>query len=602
MPCSAARMQTSLKARLGLVSRALSLVVESSRAGTAMLFSLTFASALLPLGVAYGGKRIIDAVIAGARGEALWWVGVELVFVAATAAAQRALSVTKAVLGARLSIDINVRILEKALTLELRHFEDPTFYDQLTRARREASSRPIAMVSQVFELCQNALSLLGFVGLLVQVSGSAVAFMLLAAVPATLAEVRYSAQAFRLRTMRAPETRRLTYLEYVIANDAHAKEVKSYGLGPLFLGRYREMAERVYEEDRRLSLSRAGAAVGLSLLATLAFYALYAHLAGNAASGLLSVGNLTLYVVAFRQGQGAFQAMLGALGGMYEHTLYLDNLFGFFDARGDEAPRPRSDEVAPSGGGAEIRFEGLRFRYPGAEREAVAGVDLVVSPGEHIGLVGLNGSGKSTLLKLLTRLYRPTEGRVLIDGRDVAELADEGLRRRFAVVFQDFNRYQLDLGENVGVGSVPHMGDEARVERAIESSGAGELRARLSKGLATPLGRWFRNEGVELSGGEWQRVAVARGFMRQEADVLILDEPTAALDAEAEQALFARLRELSAGKTTFFVSHRLSSVRTADRIVVLAEGKVAEMGTHDELMASEGRYAKLFRMQAQGYL
>jgi len=582
--------------------RTLRLVWRSSPAATAVLGLVTVVAALLPLGVAYVGKEIVDAVVAGSRDRALRWVLVELGLVGALALVQRGLALTRQLLGARLAIDINVLILEKALTLELRHFEDPEFYDQLTRARREASSRPVSVVTETFQLVQNVLTLCGYIALLVRFSGWAVLGLVVAAVPATIAEMRFSRAAFRLRNWRSPDARRLGYLEYVLANDNHAKEVKLFGLGPLLLGRYRRLGEQFYREDKALAFRRAGWAYALSLVGTGAFYGCYVVMALAAAAGRLSLGSLTLYVVAFRQGQQAFQSILAALGGMYEDNLYMSNLFQYLEIPTAAAENGASAGAAAGTADADgIRFEDVGFQYPGQAGWALRHVDLHIPAGQSLALVGHNGAGKTTFIKLLTRMYEPGEGRIVLDGRDLREWGAEALRRRVGVIFQDFNRYQLKLRENVGVGSVDHLEDELRVRRAVDQGGAGDVVAGLAEGLDTPLGRWFQ-DGAELSGGQWQKVALARAFMREEADILVLDEPTAALDAEAEHAVFERFRQLAHGRTTIVISHRFPTVRMADRIVVLEGGRIVERGTHAELVAAGARYAQLFALQARGYL
>ena len=604
-----------LRSSFSQSGRTLGLVWRSSPGGTVALGVLTVVAAALPPLVAWVGKLIIDAVLAAhtaapgpardaAVGHAARWVVLELGAVTAIALCERALGLVRQLVGSRLGIDVNVAILEKALQLDLRHFEDAEFYDKLTRARREASSRPLSLIQGNFQLLRNALTLAGYIALLVGFSGWMVLALLVATVPAFVAEARFSGAAFRLRNWRSPDSRRLNYLEYVMANDEHAKEVKLFGLGPLLLGRYRGLAERFYAEDKALATRRAIWAFALSLVSTLVFYGCYALIVVATARGGLSLGSMTLYLAAFRQGQQSFQSILTAVGGMYEDTLYMSNLFEFLEIPvGVAATEPVAlVPAAPAAVLAEegIRFEGVGFRYPDAATWALRGVDLFLPKGQSLALVGENGAGKTTFIKLLAGLYRPTEGRVRLDGRDLKDWGDEELRRRIGVIFQDFNQYQLLLRENVAFGSVDHLGDDLRVTRAVDQGGARDLVRGLPAGLETQLGRWFKG-GAELSGGQWQKVALARAFMREEADILILDEPTAALDAEAEHAVFERFRQLTAGRTAILISHRFPTVRMADRILVLEGGRVTEDGTHADLLAAGARYATLFKLQASGY-
>jgi ATP-binding cassette subfamily B protein len=585
----------------------LALAWRSSPPSLAGIAVLTLAAALLPLAIAYAGKLIVDAVVERSVLLATQYVFLELGLIALQTMAQRTLGLLRALLGARLGHDVNVAILEKALQLELTQFENAEFYDRLTRARREASSRPLAMVTGSLQFLQNALTLLGYVGLLVSYSGWMVAALVLATLPATLVEMRFSRTAFRLRNWRSPDARKVNYVERVIATDEYVKEVKLLSLGPLLLKRYREFGERFYQEDKRLAMRRALWAGLLSLLAAAAFYGGYLSLALDAAGERLTLGDLTLYVVAFRQGQQAFQSCLSAIGSLYEDNLYMSNLFAFLAIETPVAiarPRPAGAPDLESSGaksGEGIRFEDVGFRYPGRDEWALRNITLAIPPRQSLALVGHNGAGKSTLIKLLCGFYRPTEGRILLDGRDLRDWDDAALRRRISAVFQDFNRYQFSLRENVGFGDLPHLAEEAQVRRAVARGGAETVVAELPKGLDTQLGRWFV-DGAELSGGQWQKIALARAFMREDADILILDEPTAALDAEAEKAVFDRFRTLARDRTALLMSHRFPTVRMADRIVVVEHGRIVEQGSHDELVQAGGRYAQLFRLQAEGYL
>ncbi len=583
--------------------RAIELVWSTSRPLTLGIATLTVIAGALPAAVAYIGSLIVDAVVAAMRssgGDAtrvIELVILEGVLVAAIAAAQRGLSLCQSLLRAQLGQRVNVMILEKALTLELQHFEDSEFYDKLTRARREASSRPLSLVMRTFGLVQNGISLISYGTLLIRFSPWAVAVLLLAGLPAFIAEAKFSGDAFRLFRWRSPETRMQMYLETVLAREDHAKEVKLYGLGARLLQRYRDIFNRLYSADRALTIRRDAWGFGLGLIATVALYGAYAWIAISTVRGLITLGQMTMYLMLFRQGQSAVSASLSAVGGMYEDNLYLSTLYDYLET-----------EVAPAIGAAVhgphpedgVRFENVGFTYPGASELALENVTLHLKPGSSLALVGENGSGKTTLIKLLTRLYTPTSGRILLDGLDLAEWDERALRERVGVIFQDFTRYQMLVGENVGAGDERHFEDEARWREAAAKGQASDFIETLPAGYQTQLGKWFR-DGRELSGGQWQKIALSRAFMRTRADILVLDEPTAAMDAQAEAEVFEHFRQLARERITILISHRFSTVRMADQIAVLDRGRIVELGSHEELMTLNGRYAHLFTLQARGY-
>ncbi|HEY9143288.1 MAG TPA: ABC transporter ATP-binding protein, partial [Arenimonas sp.] len=568
---------------------------------------LTLVGGLLPAGIAYVGALIVDAVVAAssavAAGDAVamapvfWLIALEAVLVMAMAGAQRGISLCQSLLRAQLGQRVNVMILEKALTLQLAHFEDSEFYDKLTRARREASSRPLSLVTRTFGLAQNGISLVSYGVLLAQFSPWAVAVLLLAGLPAFLAETKFSGDAFRLFRWRSPETRMQMYLETVLAREDHAKEVKLYGLGPLLLGRYRDIFHTLYREDRKLAIRRDGWGFVLGLIGTVTLYAAYGWIALTTVVGRITLGQMTMYFMLFRQGQSAVAAILSAIGGMYEDNLYLSTLYDYLDT-----PVPASTGTARRGPDPDdgIRFESVSFTYPGAEAPALQDIDLHIRPGESLALVGQNGSGKTTLIKLLTRLYDPDQGRILLDGRDLREWDEATLRQRVGVIFQDFARYQMRVGENIGVGDVGHFEDRQRWQDAADRGMATPFIDDLPGGFDTQLGKWFR-DGRELSGGQWQKIALARAFMRSSADILVLDEPTAAMDAEAEATIFEHFRKLTTNRIAILISHRFSTVRMADQIIVIQDGRIIERGSHEALMAQDGHYAHLFKLQAQGY-
>ncbi len=587
----------------------LRLVWEADHRGAVVVGALTLVLALLPAAIAWVGKLIVDGVVLAARTGAaadrervITLVAVELALMAVQLAAGRLLGHRRELLRGALGNRVNERILEKALQLELRHFEDADVYDKMQNARREASARPLSLVMQVFALGQNAVTLAALSGLLLRLSPVSVLVIVAASVPAFLAEARLSSDSFRLWTWRAPEGRRLNYLEWILTRDSHVKEVKLFDLGPLVLDRYRALFRKFFEEDRRLAVRRLRAGLAFGALSLVAFYGMYALMAGRASRAEITLGDLTLYIAVFRQGQGAIQAVLQAIGAMYEDALFMSNLFDYLAIpTGGEAPRAAPPLVPARGRPGAIEIRDVSFRYPGRDVWALRHLTLTLAPGEKVGLVGENGAGKSTLVKLLMRLYDPTEGEIRYGGVDLRDMDPRELRERIGGVFQDFVRYQFTAAENIGVGSPAFVDDRARIADAARRGGAAAVVEALPKGYDTVLGGWFET-GHEISAGQWQKLAVSRAFMRDRAEVLIFDEPTAAIDAEGEHELFQRFQALAADRTAIVISHRFSTVRLADRIAVLHGGRLEELGSHKDLLAQGGRYAQLFRLQAQGYL
>jgi ATP-binding cassette subfamily B protein len=588
--------------------RAMELTWTTSRFLSVAIGCLTLVSALLPAAVAWVGSRIVDAVLkgitlypsqgSGAYGGVISMVMLEAGLVITMSAASRATSTCQSLLRAQLGNRVNVMILEKALTLDLLHFEDSEFYDKLLRARREASVRPLSMVMRTFTLCQNVLSLLSYAAILLGFSPLAVLVLFLAGIPVFVAEAKFSGDAFRLFNWRSEETRMMNYLETALTREENAKEMKLYNLGPLFLQRYKDIFVKTFEQDRALTLRRDSWGFGLGLLSTFSFYGAYCWIGIRAVQGKLSLGEMTMYLLLFKQGQSALSSCLTAIGGLYEDNLYLSNLYEYLEQEIPLVEGGLKRGPDPDDG---IRFENVSFTYPKANRPALENISLHLRPGSTLALVGENGSGKTTLIKLMTRLYQPTTGRILFEGKDLREWDHEALRDRIGVIFQDFVRYQLSVGENIGAGDLEQFTDKERWRDAAQKGLADPFIQDLPKGYDQQLGQWFK-DGRELSGGQWQKIALSRAFMRTRADVLVLDEPTAAMDAAAEADLFEHFRQLTKGRIAILISHRFSTVRMADLIVMLEKGRVMERGSHAELMAlPEGRYSRLFTLQARGY-
>ena len=586
---------------------ALEIVWSTSAALTVVMAATTLVSGVLPAAIASIGGLFVDAVSTAfqqtgdvaeqARADVLFYVFVEAGLVVLMTGAQRINAVCQSILRVLLGNKINVMILEKALTLELAHFEDADYYDKLNRARREASSRPLSLVIKTFDLSRDIVMLVTIGIWLFQFSPYAVLLLGLAGIPAFIAEAKFSGEAFRIFRRRSAERRMQFYLEMVLTREDGVKEVKLLQLGKLFLQRYVGIFKNIYKEDRNLVIRRGFWGYVLGLLASAAFYFAYGWVGFAAIAGAITIGQMTMYIAQFRLGQNAVTNSLTAVNGMYEDNLYLSNLTEYLDHK---VPEHSGDQCVGPDPADGIRFENVSFYYPGSETPALHNVTLHIKQGESMAIVGENGSGKTTLIKLLTRLYSPTEGQIFLEGLELREWDIETLRKKIGVIFQDFARYQLLVGENIGIGDVEEIHERARIEEAAQKGMADAFVKDLPNAYDTQLGTWFK-DGKDLSSGQWQKIALSRAFMRSKADILILDEPTASIDARAEAEIFGHFRDLTAKKISIIISHRFSTVRMADHIIVLEKGEVQEEGSHQQLLQADGQYATLFKLQAKGY-
>ena len=567
----------------------------------------TLVTGVVPAAIASVGGLFVDAVanslqqngndFSDFRQEVLIYVLIELGLVLLLTASQRLNMLCQSILRALLGNKINVMILEKALTLELGHFEDSEYYDKLVRARREASSRPLSLIVKTFDLFRDIVTLVTIGIFLFQFSAWASILLLIAGVPAFAAENKFSGEAFRNQRRRSAERRLQVYLEMVLTREDGVKEVKLFQLGKHFLKRYIDIFNRIYREDKSLVLRRTAWGYIFGLLASLSFYFAYGWVGFSAILGVITIGQMTMYIAQFRIGQNAVTSSLTAINGMYEDNLYLSNLDEYMN---HEVPELSGTKAYGPVRGDGVRFEDVSFIYPGSAKPALDKISIHIKPGESLAIVGENGSGKTTLIKLLTRLYKPTSGRIFLEGLDLEEWDIDALRKKVGVIFQDFNRYQLVVGENIGIGDIRDTDDSERVQEAAKKGMADSFIKDLPDAYSTQLGAWFKN-GRELSGGQWQKIALSRAFMRKSADILVLDEPTAAIDAKAEAEIFAHFRELTKNRISIIISHRFSTVRMADHIIVFEKGRVVEEGSHPELIEKQGIYENLFELQAQGY-
>ncbi|HUS17850.1 MAG TPA: ABC transporter ATP-binding protein [Chloroflexia bacterium] len=598
-------LRTNARATVAGLPRAFALVWQAHRGFTIALAVLSIVSGIIPTATAWISKLLIDAVVAAASSGATEQATlvVELVLL------QLGLYLGSSLLGTLRNINqqalqeltgikVQLMLMQHANRLDLQFFENPTFYDALQQAQREASFRPLSMVEQLFSLVRSLITFLSMVALIARLGPIVAVAALLAPIPSFIASSRYGWQGFMMSRRQSPDRRRMVYFLDLLTKDTYNKEIKLFGLGDFFITRWRTIAERFYHENRGLVARRYLMGFAWGGLTTLVTSGTYLYVALATIAGRLTLGDLTFYSQAVGSVQSSLSSILSGLSSMYENSLYLSNLFSFLDYTPAIQSPPNARLLTPPLHEG-IEFRHVSFTYPGKTEPALRDVSFLLQPDETVALVGQNGAGKTTIVKLLTRLYDPDEGQILIDGHDVREYDLDSLHAAVGVIFQDYVTYFFSARENIGVGRLADVDDTALVEASAAKSGADVVINKLPKGYETTLGRWF-DEGYQLSGGEWQKIALARAFMR-DAAILVLDEPTASLDARAEAEIFAHMKELTEGKMALFISHRFSTVRLADRIFVIEEGELKEEGSHQELMALDGRYAELFNLQADAY-
>ncbi len=594
------------KATLAGVPRALALVWGTHKGYTVSMAIFSIVFGLVPTATAWISKLLIDAVVGAAKqggaGNTTTLV-IELVLLqfallAGSSLLQTVRNINQQALQELTARRVQLLLMNHANNLDLSFFENPAFYDALQQAQSEAGYRPTQMVEQMFGLVRNGITFLSLIALIASLGWLVALASLIAPIPSFIASSRYGWQGYMMSRRQSPDRRRMTYFLDLLTRDTYNKEIKLFGLGDFFIKRWEEIAIRFFKENRVLVKRRYLMGYVWGSLSTVVTSGTYLYVALGTIAGRLTLGDLTFFTQAVGSVQSSLGGLLSGLSDMYENSLYLTNLYSFLDYAPLIRNAPNARKLAlPLKEGLE--FRNVTFTYPGKTEPALRDVSFKIRPDEAVALVGQNGAGKTTVVKLITRLYDPDSGQILIDGVDIREYDLESLHAATGVIFQDYVTYFFSAGDNIGVGKLAEMNNQAMVQTSAEKSGADDVIAKLPKGYGTTLGRWF-DEGYQLSGGEWQKVALARAFMR-DAPILILDEPTASLDARAEYEIFARMKELTEDKMAFFISHRFSTVRLADRIFVLEGGTITEAGSHPELLALDGTYAELFNLQAAAY-
>jgi ATP-binding cassette subfamily B protein len=599
--------QVSLKERIDALAnlpKFFKMVWKVSHTLTSMNIVLRLLRAFQPIAILYAAKQIMDHVVAMLANpsnynfdEIIYWVAIECGLALLNDLLGRGIALSDGLLGDKSANDTSIKLMEHAAKLDMYHFEDSKFYDKLERARRQTLSRS-SLMAQMMGQAQETISLIILAIGIASFNAWLILILLIAVIPAFLGESHFNERSYSLLNSWTPERRELDYLRYTGSSDENAKEVKIFGLSDFLIKRYEQLSYKYYDQNKHLSVKRALWGIFLTAIATLAHYGTYTYIIYQTLQGKLSIGDLTFFIGSFARMRTLLDNIFTRFSSIAESALYLKDLFGFFEispqVKNTQNPQSFPHKVAQG-----FTFENVGYQYPGSDRWALRNISFHINPGEKLALVGENGAGKTTLVKLLTRLYDPTEGRILVDGVDIKEIDLESLRKSTGVIFQDFVKYQMTASINIAVGKIDELGQDKKISHAAHQSLADTVIEKLPEQYNQMIGKRFA-KGIELSGGEWQKVALARAYMR-DAQLIILDEPTAALDALAEHEVFQRFSELTKGNTAVLISHRFSTVRMADRILVIENGKKIELGSHEQLMLHNGKYAELFRLQAKGY-